>query len=194
MTRGSSARTPCQIVRPKCVSPPQLTCIHAVCRQLASRAVCKQVIGKGSFKTVYRGAWNNTHVAVVAMRRGGLVAEARLLQRLSTHPNLVQLYRWSADESGNEYLVMELLPLGSLDAVLRCIGRQLLTQTKMTVVEQLASACLELAHEGLIHGDLAARNLLVKSLEPPHVKLAGETRRGGKPSACSCLGFAARHS
>ncbi|KAG2453066.1 hypothetical protein HYH02_002399 [Chlamydomonas schloesseri] len=131
-----------------------------------------KVIGKGSFKTVYRGAWNNTHVAVVAMRRGGLVAEARLLQRLSTHPNLVQLYRWSADESGNEYLVMELLPLGSLDAVLRSIGRQLLTQTKMTVVEQLASACLELAHEGLVHGDLAARNLLVKSLEPPHVKLA----------------------
>ncbi len=137
------------------------------------------MIGKGSFKTVYRGAWNNTHVAVVAMRRGGLVAEARLLQRLSTHPNLVQLYRWSADESGNEYLVMELLPLGSLDAVLRSIGRQLLTQTKMTVVEQLASACLELAHEGLVHGDLAARNLLVKSLEPPHVKLAGEAKANG---------------
>ncbi|GFR47760.1 hypothetical protein Agub_g9525 [Astrephomene gubernaculifera] len=131
-----------------------------------------KVIGKGSFKTVYRGSWNNTHVAVVAMRRGGLVAEARLLQRLSTHPNLVQLYRWSADSAGNEYLVMELLQLGSLDAVLRSIGRQLLTQTKMTIVEQVVSACLELSHEGLVHGDLAARNLLVKSLEPPHVKLA----------------------
>ncbi|GIL69857.1 hypothetical protein Vretimale_10106 [Volvox reticuliferus] len=96
-----------------------------------------KVIGKGTFKTVYRGSWNNTHVAVVAMRRGGLVAEARLLQRLSIHPNLVQLYRWSTDNAGNEYLVMELLQLGSLDAVLRSIGRQLLTQTKMTVVEQV---------------------------------------------------------
>ncbi|KXZ54011.1 hypothetical protein GPECTOR_5g122 [Gonium pectorale] len=131
-----------------------------------------KVIGKGTFKTVYRGSWNSTAVAVVAMRRGGLVAEARLLQRLSTHPNLVQLYRWSADEAGNEYLVTELLQLGSLDAVLRSIGRQLLTQTKMTIVEQVVSACLELSHEGLVHGDLAARNLLVKSLEPPHVKLA----------------------
>ncbi len=58
-----------------------------------ANAPLPQVIGKGSFKTVYRGAWHNTAVAVVAMRRGGLVAEARLLQRLSTHPNLVQLYR-----------------------------------------------------------------------------------------------------
>lgn len=45
--------------------------------------------------------------------------------------------RWSADSLGNEYLVMELLQLGSLDAVLRSIGRQLLTQTKMTIVEQV---------------------------------------------------------
>ncbi|KAG2484865.1 hypothetical protein HYH03_016351 [Edaphochlamys debaryana] len=131
-----------------------------------------KVIGKGTFKTVYRGSWNNTHVAVVSMRRGGLVAEARLLQRLSTHPNLVQLYRWSTDDAGNEYLVMELLQLGSLDAVLRSIGRSLLTQTKMTIVGQVVSACLELSHEGLVHGDLAARNVLVKSLDPPHVKLA----------------------
>lgn len=52
-----------------------------------------QVIGKGTFKTVYRGRWTNTSVAVVSMRNGGLVTEAEVLQRLSIHPNLVQFYR-----------------------------------------------------------------------------------------------------
>lgn len=52
-----------------------------------------ELIGKGSFKTVYRGRWNSTNVAIVCMRRGGMVTEARVLQRLSSHPNLVQFYR-----------------------------------------------------------------------------------------------------
>jgi serine/threonine protein kinase len=56
------------------------------------------------------------------MRRGGLVTEARLMQRLSTHPNLVQFYRWSADDDGNEYVVMELVAMGSLDKILAQVG------------------------------------------------------------------------
>mgnify|MGYP001807244745 CR=1 FL=1 len=42
---------------------------------------------------VYRGKWNNTNVAIVAMRKGGLVTEARLMQQLGSHPNLCQFYR-----------------------------------------------------------------------------------------------------
>lgn len=53
-----------------------------------------ELIGKGSFKTVYRGRWNNTNVAIICMRKGGMVTEARVLQRLSNHPNLVQFYRY----------------------------------------------------------------------------------------------------
>jgi hypothetical protein len=51
-------------------------------------------IGKGSFKTVFRGRWGSTKVAIVRMRKGGVVTDARVMQRLSTHPNLVQFYRW----------------------------------------------------------------------------------------------------
>lgn len=52
-----------------------------------------QVIGRGSFKCVFRGRWRNTNVAIVRMRKGGVAKEARLMQQLSTHPNLVQFYR-----------------------------------------------------------------------------------------------------
>ncbi|PNH10331.1 Tyrosine-protein kinase TXK [Tetrabaena socialis] len=179
----------CRLGRLEDTFEPQNPCASVLPSTPSDRpphpSITHKVIGKGSFKTVYRASWHNTHVAVLAMRHGGMVTEARLLQSLSTHPNLVQFYRWTADEAGNEYMVMELLPLGSLDGVLRSIGGRLLTQTKMTIVQQLVSACIELTREGLVHGDLAARNLLVKSLEPPHVKLAGGCVAAGRRGAAA---------
>lgn len=65
----------------------------AVCLWFTQELYFHEMIGKGSFKTVYRGRWNNTNVAIVSMRRGGMVTEARVLQRMSNHPNLVQFYR-----------------------------------------------------------------------------------------------------
>ncbi len=52
-----------------------------------------ELIGKGALKAVYRGRWNDTNVAIIGMRKGGMVTGARVLQRLSNHPNLVQFYR-----------------------------------------------------------------------------------------------------
>lgn len=54
-----------------------------------------QLIGKGSFKAVYRGRWNNTSVAILCMRKGGMVTEAR-----------VRLW-------GTQYLRHEKYPLGT---------------------------------------------------------------------------------
>ncbi|KXZ48810.1 hypothetical protein GPECTOR_25g394 [Gonium pectorale] len=129
------------------------------------------LIGKGSFKQVYRGKWNNTIVAIVAMRRGGLVTEARLMQQLGAHPNLVQFYRWSTDARGNEYVVVELVPFGGLDKVLGQFGRSLRNRSKLMMCEQICHAMCELADEGVLHRDLAARNILVQSMQPVHVKV-----------------------
>eukprot|EP00878_Enallax_costatus_P033317 GHUV01036732.1.p1 GENE.GHUV01036732.1~~GHUV01036732.1.p1 ORF type:complete len:392 (+),score=83.38 GHUV01036732.1:634-1809(+) len=134
--------------------------------------VFHRVIGHGSFKTVYRGRWRNTNVAIMRMREGGLLTEARLMQKLSTHPNLVQFYRWSHDTQGNEYIILELMPLGSLDKILLRFGSVLRTSMKLSMAEQIAAAMAELASEGVLHRDLAARNVLVQSLEPVHVKVA----------------------
>jgi serine/threonine protein kinase len=77
--------------------------------------VFHQVVGRGSFKCVYRGSWHNTNVAIVRMHKGGLVTEARLMQQLSTHPNLVQFYRWawqlSVMRKGGGYLADAVLYL-----------------------------------------------------------------------------------
>lgn len=52
-----------------------------------------ELIGKGTFKAVYRGRWHSTHVAIVSMLRGGIVKEARIQQLIGNHPNIVQFYR-----------------------------------------------------------------------------------------------------
>ncbi|KAG2447119.1 hypothetical protein HYH02_007865 [Chlamydomonas schloesseri] len=142
------------------------------------------LIGKGSFKQVYRGKWNNTNVAIVAMRKGGLVTEARLMQQLGSHPNLCQFYRWSTDARGNEYIVCELVPFGSLDKVLAHFGPSLRNRSKLMMCEQICHAMCELASEGVLHRDLAARNILVQSMQPVHIKVSdfGLSRVGPAPS------------
>ncbi|KAJ9524291.1 hypothetical protein QJQ45_008507 [Haematococcus lacustris] len=105
------------------------------------------------------------------MRRGGQVWEARLLQRLSNHPNLQVLYGWSHDNFGNEYMVLELALHGSLDELLQEQGHSMRTADRMKLCEQVCFAMRSLAAEGITHGDLAARNVLVHSTQPWIVKV-----------------------
>lgn len=44
-------------------------------------------------QTVYRGRWRGAAVAIVRMRKGGAMAEARLMAELRAHPNLVRFHR-----------------------------------------------------------------------------------------------------
>ena len=79
--------------------------------------------------------------------------------------------RWSTDSSGNEYMVMELVPLGGLDQLLLRIGELLRTRVKLSTCGQICAAMVELAAKGVMHRDLAARNVLVQSIDPVHVKV-----------------------
>lgn len=84
--------------------------------------------------------------------------------------------RWTTDGVGNQYLIMELLSLGALDTFLRSQGPTLANHTRLAICEQLVSAMCELVTEGLTHGDLAVRNVLVKSMTPVHVKASQKER------------------
>lgn len=127
-----------------------------------------------------------------------MVAEAQIMQKLVNHPNLVQFYRWSRDTHGTEYMIMELIGNGSLDQLLRS-GSPLTVAQKLKVrpqqpggsialvpaklidhcrcprhrqiSEQICDAMCELCNKELLHGDLAARNVLVSSTSPIHVKV-----------------------
>eukprot|EP00803_Ostreobium_quekettii_P002341 evm.model.scf_47.1 EVM.evm.TU.scf_47.1 scf_47:4525-13989(-) len=129
-------------------------------------------IGSGSFKTVFRGKWGSNDVAIARMRKGGVVLEARLMDKLQSHPNLVTFYRWTQDQKGNEYIVMELIRGGSLDKFLRQRAGQTSLECKVAICDQICQAMSQLAKENVLHRDLAARNVLVQSLKPPCVKVS----------------------
>ncbi|KAL6761787.1 kinase-like domain-containing protein [Haematococcus lacustris] len=132
-----------------------------------------ELLAQGRHREVYRGYWFNTEVAVICMKGGGKIREARLLQRQCKHPNLQMFYGWSQDDNGNEYIVMELAAHGSLDVLLQQQGHTLRTADKMVLCEQVCAAMRALAVEGVKHGNLAASSVLVHSTQPWIVKVAG---------------------
>lgn len=58
-------------------------------------------------------------------------APATASRQLPNIPN--QTGRWSADHAGNEYVIMELVPLGSLDKILAQFGHFLRSSAKFQV-------------------------------------------------------------
>ncbi|KAJ9524658.1 hypothetical protein QJQ45_024263 [Haematococcus lacustris] len=132
-----------------------------------------ELLAQGRHREVYRGYWFNTEVAVICMKGGGKIREARLLQRQCKHPNLQMFYGWSQDDNGSEYIVMELAAHGSLDVLLQQQGHTLRTADKMVLCEQVCAAMRALAVEGVKHGNLAASSVLVHSTQPWIVKVAG---------------------
>lgn len=83
----------------------------------------------------------------------------------------VLLRRWTSDQEGNEYIVMELLPLGSLDVVLRRTRTNMRIKAKIAICAQICQGMCQLAEEKVLHRDLATRNVLVQSLDPVIVKV-----------------------
>ena len=60
-------------------------------------------------------------------------------------------HRWSEDEKGNEYMILELVRLGSLDKLLLAYGHAIRSRSKLNMCEQICSAMCELASEGVLH-------------------------------------------
>mmetsp|Transcript_34979 Transcript_34979/g.89376 ORF Transcript_34979/g.89376 Transcript_34979/m.89376 type:complete len:469 (-) Transcript_34979:50-1456(-) len=136
--------------------------------------VHKRTIAAGSWKTICKGRHCPTgrDVAVIFMRKGGgdLAGEAGVFRRLGRHPNLTQLVGMSrVPGTDSECMLLELAPLGSLDRLLAemdeagaPVGWSVLLTAGMQVCEGM---CL-LEEHGLVHRDLACRNVLVFSFDP----------------------------
>lgn len=69
----------------------------------------------------------------------------------------------------NEVLMMELLPLGSLETMLTRM--RFFPSQKWTICHQICSAMKVLSFHHILHRDLAIRNVLIQSLDPIHVKV-----------------------
>ena len=124
------------------------------------------LLGRGSFKEVRRATWKEQAVAALLMHGGVPFTQMEMdvLGRLGNHVRLLRFHgvsRSVQNEVTRDVMVAELAPLGGLAGHLDDNGEDMLLQVKLAVVEQVAEACEQLALEGIVHGDIAARNVLV---------------------------------
>jgi serine/threonine protein kinase len=130
----------------------------------------REIVGKGGHAWVYAGRddFFDRDVAIKMLHRPGGVtpdmlrrgrAEAQLLSRLR-HPNVVEVVDAGITDTGQLYIVMELLRGKTLREILR--GRRALSVAKtLRLFVQIADG-VEAAHKlGAIHRDLKPENLFV---------------------------------
>jgi serine/threonine-protein kinase len=123
-------------------------------------------LGEGGMGVVYRGLDKSMgrEVAIKTLT----VASEELRQRFQlearsgvlNHPNIVTVYDFG-EQDGSPYIVMELVPGGSLKSLLDA-GRQFTLIEKLEIVRQL---CLGLgyAHQkGVVHRDIKPANVMVQ--------------------------------
>jgi len=92
--------------------------------------------------------------------------EAQVVARLN-HPNIVQVYAFG-EEKGHPYLIMELLPSGSLMDILT--GDEPISEAfLMGVAYEIAEGLSAAQDAGLLHGDVKPENILFD--DKMHAKL-----------------------
>lgn len=126
-----------------------------------------QVVGRGSFGTVYKARWQGTFVAVKLIEqeseRNAFAREVRQLSRVS-HPNIIALYG-ACTKKPHVCLVMEYAEGGSLYNVLHCRPKPRYTiGHAMSWARQTAEGVAYLHNMDpiMIHRDLKPPNLLLK--------------------------------
>nr|XP_030718092.1 non-receptor tyrosine-protein kinase TNK1 isoform X4 [Globicephala melas] len=152
---------------------------------IPDRAVCRgELLGSGCFGVVHRGLWTlpsgkAVPVAVKSLRvgpegpegteLGDFLREVSIMMNLE-HPHLLCLHGLVLGQPLQ--MVMELAPLGSLHARLTAPAPTppLPVALLCLFLRQVAGAMAYLGARGLVHRDLATRNLLLAS--PRTIKVA----------------------
>jgi hypothetical protein len=147
-----------------------------------------QRIARGGMGEIYRATDSTldrtvavkllaTHFAADASVRKRFTREALAAARLSGEPNTVTIYD-VGEWNDRPFIVMELLPGGSLEDVLRRDGLQP-PEHALAWLEQAASA-LDAAHErGVVHRDVKPANLLLDREGNVHVADFGVASAAG---------------
>lgn len=146
-------------------------------------------IGGGGFADVFRyqDALGRS-VAVKVQHRGvdagtsaAFEAEAALMAKLSTHPNIVTILQSGVSSDGRPFMVMEECAAAHLGA--RIAKRTQTTSKTMEVIIQVAGA-VETAHRmGILHRDIKPANILFTDFGRPALTDFGISVGGGQTQA-----------
>lgn len=134
------------------------------------------LLGQGGFGTVYRARQLtvgrdvalkiDSRVLATERDRRRFLREVSAAGQLSGHPNVIDLYDAGTLADGRPYLVSELCPGGSLDAVLRREGP--LAPARVREIGVGIADALAAAHAaGILHRDVKPANILMNRFGVP---------------------------
>jgi len=106
-------------------------------------------------------------VAILKIRGAAEVtAEAKVLLKLGKHPRLLRYIGMVADGLEAQMIVTEYAPRGSLKDALESIEDDLSWTHQIVILRQICSGMEALTGAGLVHRDLALRNVLLFNFSP----------------------------
>jgi len=143
----------------------------AVWRIATSDIKLEKKLGEGAFGIVWKGRWHGKAVAVKQVKAdtiGGVAAVADFeleignMASLQQHENLVTFYGVTTLESGDVAAVVEFCAGGSLmDALYGKHARGWTQERQIKIAHDAACGLAHLHRLGVIHRDVAARNVLL---------------------------------
>jgi predicted Ser/Thr protein kinase len=142
-------------------------------------------IGKGAFGKVYEGTWRGQKVAIKEAlitdptARADFFKEAELMLGLEPHPNVVRIYGVSVvSETSMCYIIMERL-YGSFDKILfnPASHSQLKDTDMIEFARGICSGMDHVSNHGIVHRDLASRNILMAKDGTPKISDFGLSRK-----------------
>jgi serine/threonine protein kinase len=132
-------------------------------------------IGRGNFGRVLRGEWRGMQVAIKRMaldvidldpkQRADFARECAVLAKLRPHRNLVAFLGVTLLDD-HDAIVLDFCGGGSLEAALLDPaggGSEWTLDDKLAIAHDCAAGLTHLHREGIVHRDIAARNVLLDS-------------------------------
>jgi hypothetical protein len=128
------------------------------------RKTRQKPIFQGFGKAIYEVEWiNRDGPPIILLKIGGAKAnrEASFYVQLSCHPHIVRTFGFVQSNPDSIMLLQECAPHGDLYELLQGNGFKPNERVLWKIFEQICDAMICLADNGIVHGDLACRNVLV---------------------------------
>jgi len=129
--------------------------------------ILEEKLGEGAFGVVWKALYHRNHVAVKQLKESSsldpkilhqFADEALLMRAMQPHPNVVQFLGICTNPI--LCIVTEYCSKGSLSSYLGT-AEKISMKDKVKIMVHIASGMSHLAQSGIVHKDLAARNVLL---------------------------------
>jgi serine/threonine protein kinase len=128
---------------------------------------------QGFGKSIFKAEWiNREGPSIILLKIDGAKAkqEASFYVQLSCHPHIVRTFGFVPTNRHSVMLLQECAPEGDLSELLREEVFKPNERVLWKIFEQICDAMICLADNGIVHGDLACRNVLVFKSDPNNPK------------------------